>query len=56
MPFDKQKFRTVIIPISTYRSVKHTAAEFDKTMNELLAAAWANYFEKTYSGVFSNTK
>jgi hypothetical protein len=56
MPFDKQKFRTVIIPISTYRSVKHTAAEFDKTMNELLAAAWANYFEKTYSGIFSNTK
>jgi hypothetical protein len=45
VPFDRQKFRTLIIPISTYRSVKHTAAEIDRTMNELLAAAWANYFE-----------
>jgi hypothetical protein len=46
MPFDRMKARTVLIPIKTYRSVKHTSAEIDRTMSELLAEAWSNYFEK----------
>jgi predicted transcriptional regulator YdeE len=44
---DRERFRTVTIPTQTYRSVKLTAAEIDKSIMELLAAAWANYFETT---------
>ena len=46
MPIDKEKTRLVTIPIQIYRSVKRTAAETDKTMNQLLADAWKNYEQK----------
>jgi hypothetical protein len=38
---DRTKLRTAVIPIETYRSIKITAAQMDKSMIEILAEAWA---------------
>jgi hypothetical protein len=45
MPIDKSKFRQVGIPILTYRSIKKTSAEIDKTMGQLLTDAWNKWSE-----------
>jgi hypothetical protein len=42
---DRTKLRTAVIPIETYRSIKITAAQMDKSMIEILAEAWATYVQ-----------
>jgi hypothetical protein len=43
---DREKVRTVTIPIQTYKSVKMASARELKPMCNLLAGAWSNYEQK----------
>jgi hypothetical protein len=47
MSSDRDRYRTVTIPKETYRSVKHTSAEMERSIMELLAIAWEQYFDKS---------